>query len=275
MRKVLLAILILFINIQANLAANFEVVVLPTSICKITDNYYSFDNVDEIFAKDITKQFNSSHKIHAFSIDELQAKIYTDAATKSKVCSAINQYNKLGTINYQNFKSLAKSFNARSILLISATSETFDGEIKKDVWESLNISSAFDIKQMNNMKIDAVLLDNVNDLVMYSAVYNFPLADKNGSFQAMNYAQATEHLEKIKHFSKEILSKSIAQNVTLRFFPKSIRPIEVKSTGDSVDSGLLKYNKNIPSMHKFGKKRQEKQRDEFKEDEFGEMIYGL
>ena len=50
---------------------------------------------------------------------------------------------------------------------------------------------------------------------------------------ALNQAQAVSHLEKIKQYFKNNVSKNISQNVHLRFFPKEIRTFTVKKNDDS------------------------------------------
>ena len=74
-------------------------------------------------------------------------------------------------------------------------------------------------------------------------------------------------LENIRMYSRDIISKDIAQNVTLRFFPKSIRPID-KKYSNSDDGGILRYEKNIPST-------QTEKTPQKPDDYYGEMIFGI
>lgn len=275
MRKLFLFFSILFALFSPKVfAAGFEVVVLPVSLVNSGENYYNFSNVDEIFANDVINIFNSSNKVHSPDLYTLNAKLNSNSTLKLSLNSALSQYKTSHKINYSTMKSLTNAMNARSVLIVSAISESFDGRVKKDVWESLNVSSAFDILQDDTLRIDVVLLDNVNDLVMWSGVYNLKLSDKSGRFQAESYSEAVEHLEKIKLFSKNLLARTVSQNVILRFYPKSITPVDVKPVGESIDSGLLKFNKNIPSIHRFGKNNS-KQKNDDEEENYGEMIFQL
>lgn len=275
MRKLFLLISILLVLLSSKVfAAGFEVVVLPVSAIDSRENYYNFNNVDEIFANDIINIFNSSNKVHSPELFVLNAKLSSNSTLKSTLNTALSQYKTTRRIDYSAMKLLANAMNARSVLIISAVSEGLNGKVKKDVWESLNVSSSFDIAQDNVLRIDVVLLDNVNDLVMWSGVYNLRLSDNSGRFQAENYSEAIEHLEKIKLFSKNLLSRTISQNVLLRFYPKSITPVDVKPIGESIDSGLLKFNKNIPSIHRFGNSNSKQEKDK-EEENYGEMIFQL
>ena len=61
---------------------------------------------------------------------------------------------------------IAKSFDAKSVLLVSSVVVTNKNLIKRSIWEVLEISSAFDIEQSYTLESGAVLLDNVNDIVI-------------------------------------------------------------------------------------------------------------
>ena len=73
-------------------------------------------------------------------------------------------------------------------------------------------------------------------------------------------------LEKIKLYSKTIVSSSASQNIMLRFFPKAVRPVENKV--EDTNGGALKYERTLPQTRK----------DENKNEDIpysGDMIYGI
>ena len=99
---------------------------------------------------------------------------------------------------------------------------------------------------------------------MWSNHYSIKIGGNDNTFEAKNYAQANEILNKIRVYSKKIIAKSTSQNIILRFYPQSLRTIN-KEIKDS-DGGALKFDKTIPDNPK-----QEIPEDEF----FGDMIYGI
>ena len=86
------------------------------------------------------------------------------------------------------------------------------------MWEILNISSVFDISYPYRLETSVVLLDTVNDLVMWSNSYSTKIGANDNIFTAKSYAQANEELEKIKLYSQTVVTPSATQNIILRFF---------------------------------------------------------
>ena len=64
---------------------------------------------------------------------------------------------------------------------------------------------------------------------MWSGKYKKILGDNETRFWAVTSSQAASQLEKMKFYSRDIISKDIAQNITLRFYPKVTKPVVPKS----------------------------------------------
>ena len=60
---------------------------------------------------------------------------------------------------------------------------------------------------------------------MWSGKYKRELADNENRFWAVNSAQANSQLEKLRFYSRDIVSRIISENVTLRFYPKVTKPV--------------------------------------------------
>ena len=93
----------------------------------------------------------------------------------------------------------------------------------------MEVSSAFEAYNSYTMETNVVLTDNVNDVVMWSGKYKKILGDNETRFWAVTSSQAASQLEKMKFYSRDIISKDIAQNITLRFYPKVTKPVVPKS----------------------------------------------
>lgn len=280
MKKIIILFGFLIMFAQSVIANPVEVVVLPISIVSSFENYYSFENVDEIASNDVINYFNKSLKIHSPNLYELNSKINNSQNLKNHVTNATDTFKSTGEIDYDSLKFIAKEFDANSVLLIYNFVTPKKENTKRDIYEVLDVNSSFDVQASNELKTEAVLINTNNDLVLWSATYRNILSDKLNHFKADTIPQAFEQLEKIKLYSKDILSKNIAQNVTLRFYPKVVRAVDVKTTGDEMNSGVLRFDKDIPSINTLIKKSTEVNTDDntdqgFDENKYGELILGL
>lgn len=243
-----LFIIFLFFILPAD-ATTFDVLVLPVDIFQTKENYYGFDEVSEIVANDIIKDFNKSKgKIKSPDLYEVRSKLSQDAKDKQIVQSALNNYKNNNKINYDVFKIVGNAFNCNSVLIVSSSVVTNKNSLKRSIWEVLEISTEFDITYPYRLETSVVLLDTVNNLVMWSNNYSSKIGANDNIFAAKNYAQANGEYEKIKLYSSTVVAPSASQNIILRFFPKSIKPVETKvqDTG-----GALRYDsRTIPDLPK-------------------------
>ena len=171
-----------------------------------------------------------------------------DSRDKQIVQSALDNYRYNNKINYDVFKIVGNAFNCNSVLIVSSSAVTNKNSLKRSVWEVLEISTEFNATYPYRMDTSLVLLDTANNMVMWSNNYSAKLGANDNIYAAKNYAQANGEYEKIKLYSSTIVAPSASQNIILRFFPKSITPVETKiqDTG-----GALRYDsKSIPEPPK-------------------------
>ena len=248
-------------------AITFDVLVLPSDIFNTKENYYGFDEVSEIVANDIIKDFNLSNgKIKSPDLYEVRTKLNKNSDLKQTTGIFLKKYKDTNKLDYASIKKVSNYFNCKSVLIVSSSVVTNKNSLKRSLWEILNISSAFDIYYPYRLETSVVLLDCVNDLVMWSNNYSTKVGTNDNSFSAKNYAQANEELEKIKLYSQTVVAPSASQNIMLRFFPKAIRPIDTKV--DDNNGGALRFERTIPEKPK---KDNEKNSEPF----YGDMIYGI
>ena len=262
--KNLLRIFFVFIFLISSVQAiTFDVLVIPADIFQKKENYYSFDETSEIFANDLIKEFNSSNgKIKSPDLYDVRYKLTQNPQRRQELVNALEKYKTSGNIDYNLFKNIGNEFNCKSVLIISSSAVTNKNSIKRSVWDVLEISSFLGASYPYRMETSVVLLDTVNNLVMWSNNYSSKLGANDNIFAAKNYAQANAEYEKIKLYSRAVVAPSASQNIILRFFPKSIKPVEseVKDTG-----GALRYDtRTLPQKPK-------KQRDDVPYT--GDLIY--
>jgi hypothetical protein len=240
MKKICLKIfftLLLLINlIPAAHALQFDVLVLPTDLFSICDNYFCFPEPSEIVANYVIKDLNSYKGISTTDLSEVRAKLYSNPELKEQTEVMLKNFGQNDKIDFSVLKELSQNFNVKSVILISSNVMTDKSITKRDLWEVLEISSAFKISYPFNLTTTAVLTDTVNSVVMWSSKYNKIVSNSDGYFLASTQSQAACHLEKIKQYFKHNVSENISQNVYLRFFPKDVRTFTVKRQGGDDNS---------------------------------------
>lgn len=255
--KILVKLFVIFC-LLTSMAKAQDILVLPADLFTTKENYYSFDEVSEIIAGDIIKEFNHPNsKIKSFDLYYIKAKFNNNAEIKN----ALSKYKK-NNIDYDAFKSVGKNFGCNYILLINSSVATTKNTIRRNIWELLEVTTALDIVYPFRMETSAILLDSENELVMWSNNYSTKLGNNNSEFSAKTFTKANDEYEKIKLYSKTIVAPSVVQNITLRFFPKSIRPFQTEVDNQG---GALKFERTIP----------EKPKLKHKEEFYGETIYGI
>ncbi len=265
--KILVKLIVIFsLLISSVQAVTFDVLVLPADLLNSKENYYGFDEVSEIVASDIINDFNLSNgKIKSPDLYEVRAKISQDSTLKTSISNTLKKYNTDNSVDYKALKDIGKDFSCKSVLLISSSVTTNKNSLKRGIWEVLEISTAFNAEYPYRLETSLVLIDTLNDIVMWSNHYSTKIGANDNSFEAKNYAQANEILNKIRLYSKNIVAKSASQNIILRFFPKSVRTID-KSNLDNSNGGALKFDRNLPQAP-----LEPSENNQF----YGDMIYGI
>lgn len=224
----ILLIFALFIGSYVS-AEPYKVLVLPVDLFSVCENYYCFEEPSEIFANDTIKYLNKSGKVSATNLYDVRSKLNANQQLKNSAAYALNKYKNTNTIDFASLKKLSNDFNSKSILLITSNVQ------KRSIWEILELSSVFETSHRYTLETNAVLLDNVNDIVMWSGKYKRTLGDSESRFWAKSSSQADSQYEKVKYYSKDILSKTIAQNIIQRFMPKKMKQITPDTKPQTTD----------------------------------------
>ena len=247
--KIIFKILVIsFLLISPVFANDVKLLVLPADLLNTKENYYNFDEVSVIIANDIINDFNNSKgKIQSPDLYQITSKINYDSNIKNNLSSALKKYKTTGKIDYSTFKDTANFYNTKYILLISSSAVTNKNSIKRSVWDVLELVTECDIIYPYRLETSLVLLDTTDNSIIWSNNYSSKLGANDNKFAAKNFAQANAEYEKIKLYSNSIVASSASQNIILRFYPKSVSPIETK-VKDS--GGALRYDKRLPEMPK-------------------------
>lgn len=267
--KLLFFIFILvFAPIKAH-AVQFDLLVLPTNLFSVCDNYFCFPEVSEIVAEDVIYNLKQYPNINTQALADVRAKLYSNSILKTKTENILNKFEETDRIDFQALQEIAKEFNVKSVLLISCYAINDKTTLRRNLWNVLEISSAFKISYPFELKTNAVLTDMVNNIVMWSGKYTKSVSDTFGYYSAANQTQAMSQLEKIKQYSSGSISQTISQNVFMRFFPRDVRTFTVKKTEQEMDAEPKKFIPNAlehlsnPRMQKEYDSHQPEYSDDF------------
>jgi len=231
--KLFFTILVIIISSVKVHAVEFDVVVLPTNIFSVCDNYFCFPEVSEVIADDVIQNLNSYKNINARELAEVRARLSQNPQLKTLTENMLKEFEQTEKLDFETLQAIAREFGVKSVAIVSCYAITDRAAVRRDLWEVLEVSSAFKITYPFNLTTTAVLTDTVNGIVMWSSKYNKTVSDSNGYFLALNQTQAASHFEKIKQYSKNNVAQNISQNIHLRFFPKDVRTFEVNKSTES------------------------------------------
>ena len=209
-------------------AIQFDLLVLPTDIFSVCDNYFCFPEVSNIVAEDVIKNLKDYPNINVKSLYQVRQKLNSDYELKQKAIKVIESFDKNDKVDFTNLNYIANAFNCKSVLIIDTYAINDKTTMRRNLWDTLEISSAFKITYPFELKTNAVLTDCVNSIIMWSGKYSKNVSDTFGYYNAANQTQALSQLEKIKQYSSYVTSKNISQNVYMRFFPKEVRTFTPK-----------------------------------------------
>lgn len=226
--KILFTIVMLFsLNLSGH-AVQFDLLVLPSDLFNVCDNYFCYPEPSEIASKYIIDELSYYKTMNIIPLNTVRSTLQTNQNLKNITEGMLNQFKLKDTVDFDTLKLLSKEFNVKSVILVSAYSTSDKNSTRRSLWEIFEISSAFKISYPFNLVTNVVLTDTVNNVVMWSSKYSKNVSDTNGYFYAKNQAQAASQLEKIKQYYKDNVSYGASQNIYLRFFPKDVRTFEVK-----------------------------------------------
>ena len=167
---------------QSTQALTFNVVVLPVDLNRVCENYYCYPEISEIIAENLIKYFNSTTKVHAPTLFEVRRTLAQNKSLQAAAENALAKFGRNEVIDFPAMKTISRQFSANSVLLVSNSVFIEDAGIKRNVWEMLELSSTMNIAYPYTMETNAVLLDTVNDLVMWSGSYSKNISDNNDNF---------------------------------------------------------------------------------------------
>ena len=170
--KTIFTILIFIFSIGTAKSVEYNVMVLPTDIFNVCDNYFCFPEPSEIAATHVVHELGNFNKIRTIDISDVRAKLETKPQLKEATKNMLQTFEETEKIDFSVLSDLSKEFGVKSIIIISSYAITDRSATRRNLWEVLEISSAFKITYPFNLTTTAVLTDTVNSVVMWSNKYN-------------------------------------------------------------------------------------------------------
>ena len=211
-------------------AVQFDVLALPTELFSVCDNYFCYPEASEIATTYVIQNLDEYGTINVKRLSEVRSTLEFKPELKQATLKMLEEYKNNDKVDFETLGLLSKEFGVKSVILISTYTTTDKNPVKRNLWEILEIASAFKTSYPYNLVTNAVLTDNVNNVIMWSSKFSKQVSNSEGYFYAQNQAQAASQLEKIKQYYKNNVSNNISQNIYLRFFPQDVRTFKVKKS---------------------------------------------
>ena len=111
--KYLTTICLIFAGLSVY-AEPYKVVVIPTDLFNVCNNYYCFDEPSEIIANDVIKHLNQCSKISAPTLYEIRNKVNSNPQIKTAVSTSLDKYKNSDYIDFvEAYEVLEHSFLIR------------------------------------------------------------------------------------------------------------------------------------------------------------------
>ena len=215
--KLFLAFILLIISGVKAHAVQFDLLVLPTDIFSVCDNYFCFPEVSNIVAEDVIQNLNNNKDINVKTLSQLRQKLNSDYQLKQKTIKVIDAYAKNDKIDFNNLNDIAKNFGVKSVLLID-TYAINDKKYAKNISDTYGYYSAQNqtqalsqlekIKQYSYDIISKNISQNVYMRFFPKDVRTFSIKKEKSDNSAPKYVpNALEHLSD-PHIRKELDNNS-------------------------------------------------------------------
>lgn len=242
--KIIFLFMVIIFGQTTTNAVEFKLLVLPTNIFSVCANYFCFPEVSEIVANDVVNNFKNYKGISAPDLYYVRAQLDSNPTLKSKTENVLTQFAYNDKVDFNTLQEISNAFGAKSVLIIDSYAINDKANKKQNLWEMLEISSAFQIRYPLYLKTNAILTDNVNHLIMWSGKYSKDVTNSDGYFSALGQIQAYSQLEKVKQYSKTNVAQNISQSVFTRFFPRDVRTFYINKNSDSQEKPSSNFMPN-------------------------------
>ncbi len=244
MKKFISLILFLFLICSGRCwAAQYNVLVLPTSIFEEYTDYMVFPKSADIIAMDIVNIYNSHPQMSAVQLYQIKNALNQPANKyfKREVVKMLHNYDVNYSIDFNTVQKLASRFKTKQVLLISCQMDTQNYITRRTLWDFLNIPGATVIDPAYRLTSQITLIDANNQIILWQENYHKLISSRENRIMTQAYSPSSEQLEKVKRYSTKFLSPQVVQETQLalmkidQYQDLNLRPNIVKPTAISID----------------------------------------
>lgn len=241
--KLVLVIFVVFFAVHVAQAEEYRILVLPDNIQFDSTNYLVYPDSSVMFATDTINEIKRDGRVHTVSMTEVRDTLRKNQKLSTLTKNALKEFKYNYNIPFVDFKSIADKFSTNKVLVITSQTDVLNYAIRRSIWDILNFPGESVIDPAYKMSTYAALIDVDREEVLWQQTYYKTIKAKDNRMLAMNFAPATEQLEKIKPYSLNVLSPEIARMVQTKILPP---PLPVPDGNNIVEVSDLKQAETPP-----------------------------
>lgn len=242
--KLVLVIFVVFFAVHVAQAEEYRILVLPDNIQFDSTNYLVYPDSSVMFATDTINEIKRDGRVHTVSMTEVRDTLRKNQKLSTLTKNALKEFKYNYNIPFVDFKSIADKFSTNKVLVITSQTDVLNYAIRRSIWDILNFPGESVIDPAYKMSTYAALIDVDREEVLWQQTYYKTIKAKDNRMLAMNFAPATEQLEKIKPYSLNVLSPEIARMVQTKILPP---PLPVPDGNNIVEVSDLKQAETLPA----------------------------
>lgn len=207
---------------QVGFAEEYKVLVLPDNIQFDSTNYLIYPDTSIIFASDTINEIKKDNKVETVSMTEVRDTLRNNTKLAILTKKALKEFKYNYNIPFVDFKSIAHCFSTNKILVITSQTDVQNYLLRSTIWNLLNVPGAAVVDPAYKLSTYAALIDVDKEQVLWQNTYYKTITSSDNRILAINFAPATEQLEKIKSYSMLSISPEIAHKVESMILPPPI-----------------------------------------------------
>lgn len=213
---------IVLIGAQISYAEEYKVLVLPDNIQFESTNYWVYPDSSVMFASDIINEIKRDNRIQTVSMTEIRDTLRKNTKLSILTKNALKEFKYNYNIPFVDFTAIAHTFSTNKVLIITSQTDVQNYAIRRSIWDWLNVPGVSVVDPAYKLSTYAALIDVDKEQVLWQNTYYKTMSACDNRMLAVNFAPATEQLEKIKFYSSYLLSPDVAKKVESRILPPPV-----------------------------------------------------
>lgn len=241
--KLVVVLFIVFFATQIVQAEEYRILVLPDNIQFDSTNYLVYPDSSVMFATDTINEIKRDGRVHTVSMTEVRDTLRKNQKLSILTKNALKEFKYNYNIPFVDFKSIADKFSTNKVLVITSQTDVLNYAIRRSIWDILNFPGESVVDPAYKMSTYVALIDVDKEEVLWQGTFYKTIKAKDNRMLAMNFAPATEQLEKIKQYSLVTLAPDVAKMVQAKILPP---PLPLPNGNNIVEISDVKQVEDTP-----------------------------